>query len=145
MKAEHVTLCNPAKSFRRIGDHVAGHRVGRNPDELGALAWLTVDRLTRPVLGPEEESDSGLPLRIAVMHDVDTRKILASHLDPNFLGSLPDYRRDNIFVLFQVTRHKMKQTIRVSGVRAPSQQQLSTADQDEMDVNDAAVARVWTP
>jgi hypothetical protein len=73
------------------------------------------------------------------MHHMDIPKILARHPDPNFLGGLADHSRDDVLILFQVTRHEVQEPIRISGVRTPSQQQPTAVDQHEMDVNDAAV------
>lgn len=100
---------------------------------------LLVFRFTLPTVDGEEKTDPPLTLRVAVMYDVHTLKIIRMECNSDLLRGLSHRTVDNRLTLFEMAAGWAELAVGVSGVGAFHEEDLAVFSEQDIDVNDAAV------
>src|SRR5690625_2186696 len=111
-----------------------------DPAQTGTKVGFVVDGLPRPTAGGEEEPDTGLSLRAAVVGDVDALQDVGSDVDADLVGDLAQRTVDHRFAGLQVAAGNAQFPVAEPSVSAFHQQDVSgdgIAEQDA-DVDDGA-------
>src|SRR5690606_16911455 len=129
-----------ADALGGVVDGVVGQQVGIGPHEFAALVGFGVVGLPLPVPGGEEHADAGQVGALAVVEDRGQGEVVGVDGDPDFFSGLAGRAVVERFALLQVAGGQVQHAVAVSGVLPLQQQDLPVPVQDDVDVDNAAVA-----
>ncbi|OHV29450.1 hypothetical protein CC117_29070 [Parafrankia colletiae] len=101
--------------------------------------WLGVDRFTLPVFRPEEQAEAPFPEGIPEMHRRSKDQRRRIDVKADLLAGLTTHGGGDVLSFLQLARRNIPPVIRETGTSPQSKQNCVISDEQEHDVDDAAV------
>lgn len=140
VKAERGSVVVGVQSGAYVADDVVREVAGLVPGDLGALAWLGVDGLARPVGCCEEHSDAGEAVGVCVVGKVGEGKVCWVDYDADFFECFACCGCGEGLAVFEGAAGDGPGAVGEAGVRTAQEEHFLSVGEDEVDADVRAVA-----